>query len=969
MNQPPVNAEAEPSRDERDAPAEPRPRDGASQPSDGGGHTGPPASRRGLRRRWWRGTGRSDATAVARKEIYRTLGRALWRFRRRTLLALVLLIAAKLMMVAVPVVLKLIVDGFGAPAGMAALPLFLLIGYSLLRFGGGLFTELRDMAFIRVTQTTVADFNLRVFEHLHKLGARFHAGRQTGALSRDVERGTAGVAFLLGTALFTLLPTLVEIVSVVIILISSYRLTFAGIVGVTFILYAIVTVVFTARRMIFQRQLNEYDSLSTGRLVDSLLNYETVKLYNNQPVESERLRDTLMRWVAVGIDNQRALSALHVAQSAMIALGVAAVMLLAGQEVLLGRMTVGDLVLVNAYIIQICLPLSALGLVFRQTKEAFVNAEKVGALLNQPEEPDAAVLPELVLGRGEIRFENVDFSYEPGRQILWGVDFVLAPGKTVAVVGGSGSGKSTLARLLFRFYDADSGSVSVDGQDVREVDARSLRAVLGIVPQDTVLFNETIAYNIAYGKPGSSLSDVIEAAKGARVHDFIQGLPAQYDTLVGERGVKLSGGERQRIAIARALLKNPPILIFDEATSALDSRTERAIQGELERISQGRTTLVIAHRLSTVVNADDIIVLEQGRVVEHGTHAQLLATDGIYAQMWSLQRQQNALEAAGARIVIQPLNLATLVAGVVDVARGAIDEKELNLYSQIEVEGARVMADPATLRDVVWTICFNAIAVTPPGGRIGVRLARQQQRARLTVTDARIAPGLAAQQAEDDSVWNDAGARPLDPNEIQAAVAQAGGVFGWDTVPGGHGLAYWLELPLASPRERAKASGPAAASLHALSGARIALLDPDADSRAVLVDILQSAGATAIPVATGAQFIALVNEGGPHEWPDAIVCDLALPDMDGYALVTRLRELEAEREVPLGRRVPAIAISRQRGEHGRLQAIMAGFQAHVSKPVEGAGLLARINAVLDGRRERRGSGPDGPPPSQVAPEG
>jgi len=956
MSQPPANSDPnDPGGPPGSAAAPGASANGNQEPKTADeGRGGPGRAGKGQERQRGRSAERDSATALARQEVYRTLGRALWRFRRPTLLALVLLIAAKLMMVAVPVVLKRIVDGFGAPGGMAALPLFLLIGYSLLRFGGGLFTELRDLAFIRVTQTTVADFNLRVFEHLHKLGARFHSGRQTGALSRDVERGTAGVAFLLGTALFTLLPTLVEIVSVVAILMSNYRLTFAGIVVVTFILYAIVTVIFTARRMVFQRQLNEYDSLSTGRLVDSLLNYETVKLYNNQAVEAERLRDTLGRWVAVGIENQRALSALHVSQSAMIALGVAAVMLLAGQEVLLGHMTVGDLVLVNAYMIQICLPLSALGLVFRQTKEAFVNAEKVGVLLNQPEEPDAAALPEFALGAGEIRFDRVNFSYEPGRQILWDVDLTIPPGQTVAVVGGSGSGKSTLGRLLFRFYDADSGTVSLDGQDVREVDARTLRAVLGIVPQDTVLFNETIAYNIAYGKPGSSLSEVIDAAKGARVHDFIQGLPAQYETLVGERGVKLSGGERQRIAIARALLKNPPILIFDEATSALDSRTERAIQAELERISQGRTTLVIAHRLSTMVNADRIIVLEQGRIVERGTHAQLLAADGIYAQMWSLQRQQNELEAAGARVAVQPLNLATLVAGVVDVARLAIEDKDLHLFTQIEVEGARVMADPAMLRDIVWTLCFNAIAVTPQGGRIGVRLSRHQQRARLTVTDARLAPVLAAQQTEEDPVWREYGVRPLDPAEIQAALARIGGAFGRDTVAGGHGLASWLELPLEAPRGSVKPDGRGSGHYPGLQGARVAVLDPDAEGRATLARMLQAAGAVAVPFATGAEFIAAIVEGDAQGWPDALVCDVALPDMDGYAVVSGLRELEAGRDVALERRIPAIAVSRHSAEQGRLRAIMAGFQAHVSKPVDGPQLLARVNAALNRKAEGGG---------------
>lgn len=924
---------------------------------------------------------------AARKEVYGTLGRALWRFRWRTLAALALLLVAKLLMVAVPVVLKLVVDRFSQTPDLLVLPVFLLVGYALLRFAGGLFTELRDLVFVRVTQTTVADFNVRLFEHLHRLGARFHASRQTGVLARDVERGTGGLAFLLGTALFTLLPTLVEIVSVVAILVAGYSVWFAAIVAVTFVLYAIVTVVFTARRMKYQRQMNEYDSAAGGRLVDSLLNYENVKFHNSEAAETRRLRDTLSKWVEVGIENQRALSALHVAQSAIIALGVAAVMLLAGQEVLAARMSVGDLVLVNAYIIQICLPLSALGLVFRQAREALVNAERVCALLQiPPEVDDSQELPDLQLTRGEVRFENVSFGYEPARQILWDVSFQVPPGATVAVVGGTGSGKSTLGRLLFRFYEAQSGRILIDGQDVTGVSPTSLRAALGIVPQDTLLFNETIAYNIGYGRPGASMADIIDAARGARVHDFIQSLPAQYETMVGERGVKLSGGERQRISIARTLLKNPPILLFDEATSALDTRTERAIQEELDRISQGRTTLVIAHRLSTVVDADQIIVLEHGRVVERGTHKELLVANGVYAQMWNLQRQQNELEQAGARPQPRVFNMTTLVAGVLDILRPSIEDKYLNLYTQLDLQQGRVLGDPGLIRQVVWDLCTNAINVTPAGGRIGLSLTRHGAAARLSVTDERPAPSEAVVQVPQEDI-EPAGVIPeiphLDIAEAAANAEMAGATLGGGPiasavtpalesgVPGmpaaaGTGHTYWIELPLserapstkappaqASAAEGALVDGASAegavagttAVAQPLHGLSVALVDGEPASRQKLGAAMQERGAVVQAFDTGRALLATLGDTAQEAWPQLLVCDATLGDMDGYAVVTSVRALEAQRGVGLSRRIPAIALSRHEPDEGRLRALLAGFQAHVDKPVELDALIDRMREV------------------------
>jgi len=904
---------------------------------------------------------------VARQEVYGTLGRALWRFRWRTLAALVLLLVAKLLMVGVPVVLKLIVDRFSETPDLLVLPVFLLVGYALLRFAGGVFTELRDMVFVRVTQTTVADFSVRLFEHLHRLGARFHASRQTGVLVRDVERGTGGLAFLLGTALFTLLPTLVEIVTVVAILVAGYSVWFAVIVAVTFTLYAIVTAVLTSRRMKLQRQMNEYDSATSGRLVDSLLNYENVKFHNSEANESRRLQATLSKWVGVGIENQRALSALHVAQSGIIALGVAAVMLLAGQEVLVARMSVGDLVLVNAYIIQICLPLSTLGLVFRQAREALVNAERVCALLQIPPEIDESQdLPDLQLTRGEVRFENVSFGYEPARQILWDVSFQVPPGATVAVVGGTGSGKSTLGRLLFRFYEPQSGRILIDGQDVTSVSLKSLRAALGIVPQDTLLFNDTIAYNIGYGRPGASMADIIDAARGARVHDFIQSLPAQYETIVGERGVKLSGGERQRISIARTLLKNPPILLFDEATSALDTRTERAIQEELDRISKGRTTLVIAHRLSTVVDADQIIVLEHGRVVERGTHQELLAINGIYAQMWNLQRQQSELEQAGAHPKPRVFNMATLVAGVLDILRPSIEDKGLNLYTQMDLQQSRVLGDPGLIRQVVWDLCSNAINVTPPGGRIGLALTRHEAVVRLSVTDERPAPGEAMAQVPQQGVEL-AGVIPgipyLDLTGAAANAEQAGAILGGGPIasatprldhgvpgmpgPAGTGHTYWIELPLSERTPSTRAAVPTVEDPTAqpLDGLNVALIDDEPESRQKLMAAMQDQGAVVQVFDTGRALLTTLQETAQQAWPQLLVCDVTLGDMDGYAVVAAVRELEAQRGVSLSRRIPAIALSRHEPDEGKLRALLAGFQAHVDKPVEAGALLERMREL------------------------
>ncbi len=573
----------------------------------------------------------------------------LWRvvspYRGRIAAAVAFLIFAKITTVLVPLLLKRIIDALSRPEQVAALPVYLLAGYAFLRFSSTLFNELRDLLFSRVTQRTVATYALDTFSHLHKLGARFHAQRRMGGLLPDIDRGTNGIAFLLGVGLFTIVPTLIEIGLVLAIMMARYSDWYAGIIAVTFVVYSGFTLYFTALRTIYQRRVNRLDSSAKSRLADSLINYDTVKYFTNEAVEAQRFQQIMGRWTEAAIANQKALFTLHVGQSAIIAVGVAAIMLLAGQAVMASEMTVGDLVLINAYVLQVCLPLNALGFVYREAKDAWVNAERLFQLLRErPEIDESPTLPALQPQRGEVVFDNVSFHYEPARPILTGISFRIPPGRTLAVVGGSGSGKSTLARLLLRFYDPSGGRILVDGQEITKVSSSSLRKIIGVVPQDTVLFNDTIGYNIAYGRTGASREEVVAAAKAAHIHDLIESLPEKYETQVGERGVKLSGGEKQRIAVARAILKNPPILIFDEATSALDSQSEHAIQQELDRLSIDRTALIIAHRLSTIVGADEILVLERGHIVERGNHAELLQRNGVYANLWFLQQRAEKIE-------------------------------------------------------------------------------------------------------------------------------------------------------------------------------------------------------------------------------------------------------------------------------------------------------------------------------------
>jgi ATP-binding cassette subfamily B protein len=586
-----------------------------------------------------RGAGkrRSDWNAL------RTLLPYLWEFRGRVALALAFLFAAKLANVAVPLLLKEIVDSLTIERAALAVPIALLVAYGVLRLSTTLFTELRELAFAKVTHRAVRRIALAVFRHLHSLSLRFHLDRQTGGMSRDIERGARGINTLLGYTLYSILPTFVEIALVVGILLAKYEPTFALIAVGTLVPYIAYTVTVTEWRTKFRRLMNEEDSRANTRAIDSLLNYETVKYFGNEDHEARRYDENLQRYERAAVKSQSSLSALNVGQAFIIAAGVVLIMWHATAGVVAGTLTIGDLVLVNAFLIQLYIPLNFLGVLYREIKQAIADMERMFSLLAQHREiedkPDA---PALAAINPTIRFEHVGFAYEPRRIILDDVDFEIGAGRTVAVVGHSGSGKSTLARLLFRFYDVSAGRITVNGVDIRDVTQASLRRSIGIVPQDTVLFNDTIRYNIRYGRPDATPEEVIEAARAAHIHDFVATLPDGYDTMVGERGLKLSGGEKQRVAIARALLKSPQILIFDEATSALDSRSEKAIQAELDRIAQGRTTLMIAHRLSTIMEADEILVMEHGRIVERGAHHELLERGGHYAQMWALQQREAA---------------------------------------------------------------------------------------------------------------------------------------------------------------------------------------------------------------------------------------------------------------------------------------------------------------------------------------
>ncbi len=577
----------------------------------------------------------------------RTLKRLLpylWTYKWRVLAALVLMVGAKVANVGVPVLLKHVVDALdirpGNPQALLVVPVGLLLAYGGLRLLTSVFGELRELVFSKATQGAARAIALQTFEHLHAMSLRFHLERQTGGMTRDIERGVKGVESLISYSLYSIVPTLIELALVLGILAVQFDIWFAIITIVALTVYITFTVVVTQWRTHFRREANLIDSAAHSKAIDSLLNYETVKYFNNEAFEAQRYDGDLEKLRRSRLKSQSSLSLLNSGQQLIIAVALVAMLWRATQGVVDGRLSLGDLVMINAFMIQLYIPLNFLGTLYREIKQSLTDLDRMFVLMDQQREvADAPAAQPLALqAEPELRFDDVHFAYHPDRPILQGLSFVVPAGKTVAVVGPSGAGKSTLARLIFRFYDVQSGAIRIAGQDIRDLTQDSLRRAIGIVPQDTVLFNDTIAYNIAYGRPGASQDEIVQAAQAARIHAMIAASPEGYATRVGERGLKLSGGEKQRVAIARTLLKNPPILIFDEATSALDSANERAIQQELQKAAQGKTTLVIAHRLSTVVDAHEILVMEAGRIVERGTHAQLLALGARYASMWALQR-------------------------------------------------------------------------------------------------------------------------------------------------------------------------------------------------------------------------------------------------------------------------------------------------------------------------------------------
>jgi ABC-type transport system involved in Fe-S cluster assembly fused permease/ATPase subunit len=571
--------------------------------------------------------------------------------RLRVVGAMACLLVAKLATVYVPVLYKRAVDALApeAAAAVVVVPVALIVAYGLIRVASSAFGELRDALFAKVGQRAIRRVALETFMHLQRLSLRFHLDRRTGGVARSIERGTSGIEYLLAFTLFNILPTLLEIALVCAILWSLYSISFALVTLITLVGYIAFTVVVTEWRTRFVREMNDLDTEAGARSVDALLNYETVKYFGNEAYEARRFDGALQRYEQAAVKTKTTLSVLNIGQGAIIATGLIILMLMAARGVAAGSLTIGDFVLVNTYLIQLYLPLNFLGFVYRQIKQSLVDMESMFALLQENVEvEDAPDARPLAVADGEVRFDDVVFGYHPERTILKGVSFVVPAGRRVAIVGPSGAGKSTISRLLFRYYDVGDGVIEIDGQDVREVSQASLRAAIGIVPQDTVLFNDTIYHNVAYGRPDATPAEVEQAARLARIHDFVVMLPEGYETKVGERGLKLSGGEKQRVAIARTILKDPPILVLDEATSALDTRTEKEIQASLDEVARGRTTLVIAHRLSTVVDADEIIVLEQGHVVERGRHEELLVKDGVYADMWRRQQEAALKEAVEA---------------------------------------------------------------------------------------------------------------------------------------------------------------------------------------------------------------------------------------------------------------------------------------------------------------------------------
>lgn len=879
----------------------------------------------------------------AGRQVLLSLWQALRAWRGRIVLATVLLVLSKLAAVGVPGLLKAIVDRLTpGPGGIGtglAVPVGLLLGYALLRYASTLFTELRDLVFSRVGKQVTSTFSERAFAHLLGMSPRFHAQRHTGALIRDVERGVGGVGYLLGAGLFTVVPTAVEFLAVLVIIVGAYGLKFVIVIATAMVTYSAWTAWKTRDRVHDQRRMNTHDSRAHALLVDTLLNYEAVKTHGHEAAERRRYADVLAQWVEGSVKSQRTLSALHLGQAAIIAVAVGVVMVMAGVDAAAGRMSVGDLVLINAYLIQVFLPLNTLGFVFRETRDALLNTETLFQLLSEVPEIDEAPDARPLAGSDmTVRFEHVDFGYEPQRPLMHDFSLEIPHGRTVAVVGSSGSGKSTLARLLLRLYDPAAGQVSIGGQPLTKLTQQSLRQAVGVVPQDPMLFNDTIAYNIAYGRPGATMADVVAAAVAAQADEFIQLLPEGYETRVGERGARLSGGEKQRIAIARAFLKNPPIMVLDEATSALDTRAERAIQGALERIARHRTALIIAHRLSTVVAADEIIVMDRGRIAERGRHDDLLARQGLYAQLWELQRQQQQAQALERRLVQHPVNLAGLLVLNLDGLRDQLAAQHTELFTSIDPEIARVMGDASRLARIVQLACQFALN-DAQGGRMEARLAREPGFSQLTL-------GFHGPLDDTAAPWPDT-------LELRTLVSEAGGQLHLlrDAARGEQQVQVDFPLPALAPSPAPAA--PAAASISPpapvngppLQGLRVMCVDDDEDALASLGELLVHDGALTERLTTGRETVERLAGRDLADWPDVLVCDIALGAEDGHAVVRSIRGLEARRQVPLARRLPAIALTGMAQPEDRMRALAAGFQRHLAKPVSPDALVRALREL------------------------
>jgi ATP-binding cassette, subfamily B, bacterial len=870
------------------------------------------------------------------RQVLLSLWESLRDWKGRIALATALLVLSKLAAVGVPGLLKAIVDHLTpGPATLAAsltVPVWLLLGYALLRFASTLFTELRDLVFARVGKQVTSGFSERAFAHLLAMSPRFHAQRHTGALIREVERGIGGLGYLLGSGVFTVVPTAVEFFAVLVIIVSGYGAKFVVIIAATMLAYSTWTGWKTRDRVHDQRHMNRHDTHAHALLVDTLLNYEAVKTHGREAAERSRYAGVLSQWVEGSVKSQQTLSALHLGQAGIIALGVGAVMLLAGMDTAAGRMSIGDLVLINAYLIQVFLPLNTLGFVFRETRDALLNTETLFALLQQ--QPDIRDGPDAQPLRGSdmtVRFEHIDFGYEPQRPLMSDFSLEIPHGQTFAVVGSSGSGKSTLARLLMRLYDPGAGRVTIGGQPLDKITQQSLRETIGVVPQDPMLFNDTIAYNIGYGRPGASHADIVAAAVAAQADEFIQLLPEGYETLVGERGARLSGGEKQRIAIARAFLKNPPIMVLDEATSALDTKAERAIQGALDRIARDRTSLIIAHRLSTIVGADEIIVMDRGRIAERGRHDALLAQHGLYAQLWELQRQQQQAQALERRIVQQPVNLAGLLVINLDSLRDELAARDIELFTSIDMDVARVVGDAGRMARVVQLSCQLALHGAARG-RMEARLARETASSQLT---------LGYHGPLDAPVDG-----PPDTLELRTLVGEAGGHLHLLRDPAQGQQQVQLEFPLPAlasapaftPAPDAAAATPQpqpaeAPGAHPLQGIHVMCVDDDEDALASLGELLEYDGAVTERIGSGHETLQQLQQREVADWPDVLICDISLGAEDGHAVVRSIRGLEARRGVPLGQRLPAIALTGMAQPEDRLRALAAGFQRHMAKPV------------------------------------